>query len=76
MGNEKLMSLLPTDKCSKQMQQRFVHAATIFSNLGVRELPLRGLLQNCVLVIQSTQNVFIYGENAKRKLCNRKVGSF
>lgn len=36
------------------MQQQFVHGTTIFTNLGVRELPLRELLQNCVLVIQIT----------------------
>lgn len=35
------------------MQQQFVHGANIFTNLDVRELLLRELLQNCILVVQN-----------------------
>lgn len=53
-GNEKLMSLQRVHKRSRQMQKQFVHGAIIFSVLRVRKLPLSELLQNCILVVQST----------------------
>lgn len=37
------------------MQNQLVRGASIFINLCVRELPLRELFPNCILVIQSTK---------------------